>query len=58
LDFAAASIVFNSSGVTRTRNVSFLAFPLGSGGLPAFLAFDCFGLAIPELLNDFSANGK
>jgi hypothetical protein len=54
---AAASIAFNSSGVTRTRKVSFLAFPFGSGGLPTFLAFACFGLGIPELLNDCRSGG-
>ena len=51
-------MAFNSSGVTRTRKVSFLAFPFGIGGRPAFLAFGCFGLGISELLNDGCAYGK
>jgi hypothetical protein len=48
--FAALSIACNSSRVTRTRKVPALACPFGRGGLPAFLAFFCFG--IPKLLND------
>ena len=50
-------MAFISSGVTRTRKVSFLAFPFGNGGLPAFLAFAGFGLGIPKLLNDCGSDG-
>jgi hypothetical protein len=38
LALAVDSIARNSSGMTRTRRVPFLARPFGSGGRPAFLA--------------------
>jgi len=34
--FAAFSMAFNSSGVTRARTMQLFASPLGSGGRPAF----------------------
>jgi hypothetical protein len=55
LPLAAAWMALNSSGVTRTRKVSFLALPFGNGGLPAFPALVFFELDILKLLNDCRA---
>ena len=51
LALAIFSIATRSSGVMRTRSMTAFAFPLGSGGRPAFLGFvGCFKASI--LLND------
>jgi hypothetical protein len=47
--FAALSIAARSSVVTRTRSITFLVLPLGSGGRPGFLGFGC---GIAKLLNE------
>src|ERR1019366_7518438 len=48
--FAFAPYPRNSLGVTRIRNVSPLASPLGNAGLPTFLGLGWAG--IPDLLQD------
>ena len=48
---AAAAITFRSSAVKRTGTMRPLAVPLGSFGLPTFLAFFCW-LKVLKLLYD------
>ena len=57
LALAVDSIARNSPSVTRTQRVPALAFPLGSGGRPAFLRFFCC-LKVPELLYDCRLNRR
>ena len=45
LAFASVSIANRSSVVTRTRSITALAFPLGSGGLPGLFGF-CFCVCV------------